>query len=252
MRLALYSDLHLEIRSWTPPQLDVDVVLLAGDIHQYAEGLDWAATTFRRNGRAPTILYVASNHEYYRSHLGLLKQLSNPKWEKEGVIFLENRTVVIDGVRFLGCTLWSDFALYGDSEGAMIFAKHGTADFHVIADPGGLRFKPTDCHALHQESVRWLDQELAKPFVGKTVVIRHFAPDVRCVAARFDGSTLAPYFVTDLSGPMARHRIDLWCYGHTHSNIEFVADYGCRVVSNQRGYPTEQPDGFGPSRVIEV
>ncbi|HLA34277.1 MAG TPA: hypothetical protein VJ001_05345 [Rhodocyclaceae bacterium] len=44
-----YSDVHLEtIRNdggtlaWAPPELDVDVVLLAGDIGSHTHGLAWA------------------------------------------------------------------------------------------------------------------------------------------------------------------------------------------------------------------
>lgn len=43
MRIALYSDLHLEIEAWTPPETDVEVVILAGDIHSHTKGLSWAA-----------------------------------------------------------------------------------------------------------------------------------------------------------------------------------------------------------------
>ncbi len=30
--------------------------------------------------------------------------------------------------------------------------------------------------------------------------------------------------------------ITLWCFGHTHTNVDFVAENGCRVISNQLGY----------------
>ena len=49
MRFALYSDLHLEHASWNPPRLDVDVVILAGDIDRHTRGIEWAAKTFNKN-----------------------------------------------------------------------------------------------------------------------------------------------------------------------------------------------------------
>ncbi|MQY52454.1 hypothetical protein [Rhodocyclus gracilis] len=35
MRFALYSDQHLETKDWEPPVLDVDAVILAGDIDSH-------------------------------------------------------------------------------------------------------------------------------------------------------------------------------------------------------------------------
>ena len=49
MRLALYSDLHLEHASWNSPRLDVDTVILVGDISRHSHGIEWAANDFNKN-----------------------------------------------------------------------------------------------------------------------------------------------------------------------------------------------------------
>lgn len=44
-------------------------------------------------------------------------------------------------------------------------------------------------------------------------------------------------------------------FGHTHHNVDFVAENGCWVVSNQRGYPRDamlKDNGFRPGLVIEL
>ena len=49
--------------------------------------------------------------------------------------------------------------------------------------------------------------------------------------------------------------IDLWVFGHTHHNVDFVAENGCWVVSNQHGYPRDamlKDNGFRPGLVIEL
>lgn len=260
MKIHLLSDLHFEFQrgpSWKPEPLDADVVILAGDISSHTYGLDWAAWAFKDWPRQPKLLYVAGNHEYYDAHLGMLSELQKPSWESAGVTFLEKRSVEIDGVRFLGCTLWSDFNLYGrDRQGVyMEVAQRGIADYDVIYGREGKPITPRDTLDLHKKAVSWLDTELAKPFDGKTVVITHFAPHPGCVATAYEGSDLSPYFVTDLSWLMQKHRIDAWCYGHTHTNTDFVAEGGCRVVSNQRGYPKERLAGalpFNPKLLIET
>ena len=48
MKIALYSDLHLELGLWGAPALDVDVVILAGDVASHTHGLAWAADAFHR------------------------------------------------------------------------------------------------------------------------------------------------------------------------------------------------------------
>lgn len=275
MRIALYSDLHLEMvlhrkgsLAWVPPALDVDVVILAGDIDSRTHGLEWAAKAFRRTSGplAPAsleIVYVAGNHEYYEAQLGLLNELQKPFWGQLGtpgvlpsgrVHFLERRTLELAGMRILGCTLWSAFDLHGadNVDACMNVAKRSINDYWVIQEREGKRLEPRDTLRLHRMAVRWLDSELTKPFDGKTIVVTHFAPHRRCVPPQFEGSDMSPYFVTDLSWLMEKHRIDVWCFGHTHTNNDFIAENGCRVVSNQRGYPREQVRDFRPDLVIEV
>ncbi len=251
LRIALYSDLHREIPgpAWTPPRLDADVVILAGDIGSHTHGLAWASSAFEQ-----PVIYVAGNHEYYEAHLGLFAELQRPQWEHAGVHFLERRTVELSGVRFLGCTLWSGFALHGadKTDAYMAVARRGINDYWMIRAKGGKRLEPRDTRKLHQSAVRWLDAELSKPYTGKTVVVTHFAPHPRCVAPVHHGSDVSPYFVSDLSWLMEKHQIDVWCYGHTHTNISFVAANDCRVISNQRGYPAEGCVGFQQDFVIEV
>lgn len=64
---------------------------------------------------------------------------------------------------------------------------------------------------------------------------------------------MSPYFVTDLSRLMQKHRIDVWCHGHTHTNNDFLAEGGFRVISNQLGYPSEQASaGYRNDLMVEL
>lgn len=184
-----------------------------------------------------------------------MAELQKPAGKHPGLYFLEKSSFTLNRVRFLGCTLWSGFDLYGADkvDAYMSVAKRGINDYWMIHARGGKKLEPRDTLKLHRATVRWLDTELAKPFNGKTVVITHFAPHRSCVAPQHAGSDVSPYFVTDLSRLMQKHRIDVWCHGHTHTNNDFVAEGGCRVISNQLGYPSEQASvGFRPDLVIEV
>lgn len=113
----------------------------------------------------------------------------------------------------------------------MAVAKRSINDYWMIYGKGGKRLEPRDTLKLHLTAVRWLDAELSKPFDGKTVVVTHFAPHRGCVPPQYEGSEMSPYFVTDLSRLMKKHQISVWCHGHTHTNTDFLAEGGCRVIS---------------------
>lgn len=261
MKITLYSDLHLEMvlrpkgkPAWEPPALDVDVVILAGDIDTDTRGIEWAASAFRQCPVSPEIIYVAGNHEYYGMRLQEHNAAMRKVAAKLGIHFLENNAIEIGGVRFLGTSLWSDFELYGNddqSAASIRAARSYISDYSTIFGTDRKFIEPHDTIGLHQEARAFLEQELAKPFNGKTIVVTHFAPHLGCVETRFEGGVLTPYFTVDMAPLMEKHPIDLWAFGHTHFNVDFVA-HGCRVVCNQRGYPREQNQDFRADWVIEL
>lgn len=262
MRIVLYSDLHLDMVAhrkntlpWEPPVLDADVVILAGDIGSHTHGIEWAATAFRKWPASPEIIYVAGNHEYYGSHIHGLTAEMRKAALKLDIHFLENSVIEIAGVRFLGTALWSDFRLYGSDErtiNSIQAARNRISDYSTIFCADQKFIEPNDTIQLHLAARTFLERELAKPFDGKTVIVTHFSPHRGCVATRFDGEALTPYFTVDMAALMSKHPIALWTFGHTHHNVDFVAEGGCRVVSNQLGYPGEQNRDFRPDLIIEV
>src|SRR5687767_509714 len=129
MRLNVLSDLHLSRGALAIPVNDADVVVLAGDIARPREAIAWAS------GFAKPVLYVAGNHEFYGGSiagtLADLKRLS----AGSGIRVLDNDEVLIDGVRFLGTTLWTGFMLFGEGEkrtAAMQEAQRFMRDFSRI------------------------------------------------------------------------------------------------------------------------
>lgn len=239
MEIALYSDLHREIKKWEAPTIadNVEVVILAGDIGSHTHGLNWAERAFP----GQQVIYVAGNHEYYGGHLGMLREFQKPR--AAHVHFLEKQTFEYNGVRFLGCTLWSGFELYGPDgiKNGMSTAGYSINDYWSIYGRGGKLLDPHDTRNLFKKATAWLEEELSKPFDGKTVVITHFAPHPKCVAEKYAGEALTPFFVSDLTHTIRKHKINAWCYGHTHSNIRFVdEESGCLVTTNQLGYPGER------------
>jgi predicted phosphodiesterase len=244
VRIRVLSDLHLEAAPFEPPAATADVVVLAGDIHNGAAGVEWAKRTF-----AEPVVYVAGNHEPFDAEFHATAATLCSTADGSNVRVLDCDEAVIDGVRFLGCTLWSDFELDGPGarDAAIETARRLVPDFRVVGF-GDRAFAPTDWIALHRAHRAWLEARLGAPFAGATVVVTHFLPHPGSIAPRYAADPLNPAFASRLE-PLVE-RAALWIHGHTH----VAADYrvgAARVVCNPRGYPGE-PTGFRADLVVTV
>jgi predicted phosphodiesterase len=251
MKIRILSDLHLEFQQWRPPKADADIVVLAGDIDVGVGGVAWA----RRSFPSTPIVYVPGNHEFYGSHMQDLMGELHRQGKRFGVDLLDGCDVLIGGVRFLGATLWTDFALRGRDPGsierAMADAYAGMNDFRLIRYAEGRTFHPADAKAIHMAQVRWLRAKLAEEFVGITVVVTHHLPHRQSIHPKYSGSPLNPSFASDL-GSLVGSPVTLWIHGHTHESFDYVVD-GTRVVCNPRGYfPMELNTAFNPVLTVDV
>jgi predicted phosphodiesterase len=257
MRLLILSDLHREVWRDHAPRIDVavrqpDVVILAGDIDTGAKGVAWANATFA----GLPVLYVHGNHEAYGHALDTLQGELDAACQATGhVHHLQMREHRLGGVRFLGCTLWTDFALYGDRFGAMVDAHQWMNDYRRIrlAAQGYRKLRPADTARVHARHRGWLEQRLSEPFDGRTVVITHMAPSARSVISPFVGDPLSAAFASNLDHLV--ERADLWIHGHMHTSLDYRIGR-CRVVCNPLGYLTRagtpENRGFNPDLVIEL
>ena len=243
MRVQIYSDIHLERAPFAPPGNDADVVVLAGDIANGAAGIEWARETFS----AP-VLYLAGNHEYYE---GEFETVNTALRQASGapVQLLDCTCTVVSGVRFLGCTLWTDYSLAREADRPAVIedARKLNPDYQKIRF-GVRAFAPEDSIALCTRQRAWLATALAEPFPGKTVVITHFAPHPRSIAPAFANHRANPAFVLDLEEAMGR--AELWIHGHTHSFFDYRVR-GTRILCNPRGYPGEHT-GFRPGLTVDL
>jgi predicted phosphodiesterase len=241
------SDLHLEQERFRPPDVDADVIVLAGDVARGTRGVRWA-----RGWRRP-VVYVAGNHEFYGHALPTLTGELRRAAAGSPVHVLENDDVVIGGVRFLGCTLWSDFEYAGREhrEDAMALSARLVNDYeHITFGPARRTLQPRDTLMLHVSSRRWLAQRLATSHDAPTVVVTHHAPLIRTRLRDPVERALAGAFASDLTALMGAERVAVWIFGHTHRAADLDVA-GTHVVSNPRGYPHRPVADFDPARVIE-
>lgn len=253
VKLNILSDLHLGLGALNPPQTDADVVVLAGDIARPKDAIRWASAF------AKPVLYVAGNHEFYGGSIaGTVAELKG-LCAGTTIRVLDDDEAVIDGVRFLGTTLWTDFRLFGDGEmraAAMLEALRAMRDYSRIRldDGAGTLLTPETSAALFAAHAGWLERKLAEPHPGPTVVITHHAPSRQSIHRRYSDSLLNACFVADVEHLADASRVQLWVHGHTHDSFDYAIN-GTRVVCNPRGYAqngvNENPH-FNPNCVVEL
>ena len=250
--IHILSDLHLEFEDFHPVVTDVDIVILSGDIDIGTRGLSWARQKFPDC----EIIYVAGNHEFYRHHYQELLQQFRVESDQYHIHFLEKDELILQGIRFLGCTLWTD---YECSEGltqekALLDLECRIADHRLIQvdddDGNSVYFSTRHAWQIHRDSVAWLRRKLLdEQFDGNTVVISHHGPSQFCEHKLFGANELAGAFYSDL--PDLMEQADLWIYGHTHSNLDIKINQ-CRLLSNQKGYPNERVDDFNENLILTI
>ena len=127
MKIQLLSDLHLEAHPHFVPEPapGADVLVLAGDIGSYQEGgqlgdEDFGLARFSplpQWGAWPTpVLFRAGQPRIRRPGFDEAHQRLRRTCDKLGIAWLERETLVLDQVRFVGTTLWSDFDALADHE----------------------------------------------------------------------------------------------------------------------------------------
>jgi len=191
--------LHLDTGPYEiPAAVDFDILIAAGDVGPLDLAVPWLASVGK------PVIYVLGNHERYGTDL--VGGVTKAKHLVEGtqVRVLERDRVVISGVRFLGCTLWTDLRkLHPEFVNA---AHRGMRDYSRIScdewltdhangkrlarlckrhslkllardeDDRRTLLHPGVTFLEHEASLKWLTAQVAKPFEGLTVVVTHHAP----------------------------------------------------------------------------
>lgn len=281
MNIQLYSDLHLESNPGYigKPVKGADLLVLAGDIGSYQSGsllLDLGIDDFglsrfsplpvSKGGAAwPTpVLFIPGNHEYDGLDFDEANLRLRAACKRLGIVWLERESVCIAGVRFVGCTLWTDFDALTTEQAftedvtlaQQLKAREKAmraANFYLRKNHSTRGGEPMLAEALREEALEsqaWLRRALAASFDGPTVVITHFAPSLRSADPRYGMAPGTAGFCNSLDDllPLAQ----LWLHGHLHCPNDYVKN-GCRVVANPLGYARKgEQDAFIPDLLIRI
>jgi predicted phosphohydrolase len=232
------------------------ILILAGDIlcarhfktdgylkDIYTKFIDECSRNFER------VIYVAGNHEFYGyNYEGTYKTLRENL--PDNFHLLENETVKINDVNFIGFTLWTNF--FNENPFEMMDAKGYMADYSTIRISNNYRkLNPEDTLKFHKTSIEYLKNELERLKNERVFVVSHHAPSHQCITPEFKNGKCNGSFCSDLDELiLASPQIKNWAFGHVHSQHDFYIG-GCRVTGNPRGYPHEHTR-FDPNFEMEI
>jgi len=259
------SDTHIEFdggvgvnkQDFVLAKTKSDVIVAAGDIFHQHLGIDWAADIAKEHQKP--VVVVFGNHDYYPIDNVATKgintivdeaRLQAEDYRKQGVpvYFLENETVIIEGVRFIGCTLWTGFN-YGNQD---VIDRAGSN----LNDCSSIGVRPDELFNRHLDSVVYLSKTLSTAYKGETVVVTHHAPSYQSfsnVEDNYENGELSHYYCSDLEGLLEQYKPALWVHGHIHEVVDYKHDQ-TRVVCNPRGYNTlfNLVDEFESDRTVTI
>ena len=256
MKIQVVSDLHLEFHNPIPPLVDgVDVIVCAGDLAPVQTGAVWYVA--KEWAEARHILYVPGNHEYYGTDIDNARRMLAKHCRHHKITLLDPGSVTIDGVHFIGATLWTDFKLDPQITlgRALSIVGGGMADFTGAIQHRSRRFTALESARRHATERAYLEEALARTSVTDqpTVVITHHAPTARSVAPHFQGHPLNAGFASDLEEVIERYQPDIWIHGHMHDAVDFQMG-NTRVLCNPGGYTPEKDThrGYDPQLCVEI
>lgn len=265
MKIKVISDLHLEFDpNFYPDNNGANVLILSGDIFvidylrrsvespYFDKALDFVHFVNRAANDYEHVVYVAGNHEYYNGKINsdfeylrdVFKHLSN-------VHFLDNESIIIDNMKFIGSTLWT--SANNNDHLTHYMLNRGLNDFHLITDNDGdkyFKFQSEKAYQLHLKAVDFIRNEVQDG--EPCVVCTHHAPSFKSVTERYKNETVMNGgFCSDLSALILDYpNIKLWTHGHVHSCHDYEIG-STRVICNPKGYRNENPE-FDPCHLVEL
>jgi hypothetical protein len=267
------SDIHLEFERYkngvralpdyyfSLPKLPFDhetVLILAGDIGVIDRPYTIIPFLEEVCPRFKAVIYVPGNHELYGASIttayGKFRELA----QHTGVFFLQNDSVKIDDVTFIGSTMWTNYNNANHSD--MITAQMGVYDHKTIrtgtmSEPYLRKFLPGDAYVRHLDAVAFIESQLIEVKLKKdekAVVITHHAPSFKSVHTKFHGDQYNSAYYSNLDELVLKYEPDFWFHGHMHDSSDYMIG-NTRVICNPRGYqPNELNPGWNSELLIRV
>lgn len=250
MKIWIFSDIHLGLNDAKqgfipfPVVEDADLLIVAGDVSDsIINSVEW----IKKISKKVKTIFVPGNHEYYDLSIENTLKYIEENRIGENYFILNNDSVIIDNVKFIGSTLWTDFKVLAKDEYEKIVCQSACmnyvpdfSDFIYMHEPKNNIippfFRPKDAEYLHYLSKEYILNELNKDFSGKKVLITHHALHKKSIDKRFKDDLSTSAYVSDLSEIFSmENKPNLVIHGHTHTTFRYLVN-DVPVICNPMGF----------------
>lgn len=195
------------------------------------------------------VLVIAGNHEFYGKTLEATIQYIQTACCEAGsnVHFLNRSTIALNGILFIGATLWSDISITA-SQHLNCFRKI----YERKDESSSLKLRRETYLDMHQLDLQFIQEQLHKNNDTPCVLITHYAPLLEC-NGEYSDTPQASGFATDLRSLYDSKNIKAHIYGHTHVNGTWIVN-DIPIVCNCKGYYPGECKGtpFDSRKTIEM
>lgn len=236
MIFQIASDLHLEFpenRQWLKenPLIPAgEILLLAGDIilEKYKNKADFFFEDIEK--KFQLIITINGNHEFYSDTISY----AYPKYFKqitERRFKLNNSVFILNEIRFIASTLWSNIPLENKNEYYKIMNDYRFIYNKFLNEKIPVTIEETNYY--YKISVDFILNELNKTFIGKTIIMTHHIPSFDIAALSGEEALYA--YSSDLTNIIKNYNIDFWIFGHIHKSFDGIIG-NTRMICNPLGY----------------
>lgn len=248
MKIQIISDLHQEFGYTDLSFHNADIVVLAGDVNLGTKGIEWIKTKISDT----PVIYVLGNHEYYKGSYPKTLHKIKEAAKDSNIFVLENSFVDIEGIRFHGATLWTDFSIFGNPVKYGMICQSVMNDYKKIRrDPSYSKMRTVDTFKIHQLSKLWLQESLEEAKGMKNIVVTHHAPSIHSVQEHYRNDPVTSAYASNLEDLIYEYQPLYWIHGHIHTPSEYKIGE-TKIICNPHGYVDEKYNGYEKELVIEI
>lgn len=250
---------------WSPIPMSTDndtILVLAGDIWESDKlfkfnGWSWIAAMAKR---FKSVVFCLGNHDYWQANFDKIHKKIAAHIRDQGltnVHCLENSYVDLDGIRFVGGTLWTDMQR-GDPLVVMAAATSMNDFKYIRTGANYAKFLADDWLKAHRTTKRFIFDTLTDSPAIPTVVVSHHLPTFKCISPAFERGPYGPYYASTLDAEIydaaANTHLTAWFHGHTHDSCHYD-ELGIPIIANPFGYLSSQSQfdvGIAQNRSFDV
>jgi Icc-related predicted phosphoesterase len=222
MLIRIFSDLHLENCPFFVEYGGEELLIIAGDVCPDENKTLELIKNYLKNENA-SVLFVLGNHDFYGKTIESTYEFWNSV-DLSNFYFLQDESIVLNGIRFYGCTMWTDMNKYNTQ--TMEKSRELLRDYKEIVN-----FIPSDSYLLHMKSKNKL-LECLQSSKESVVVVSHHLPSYKSVAKQYKNFEAIGSFASNMDDVVTK--CYMWIHGHTHHSFDYKIAQ-TRVVCNPRG-----------------